>query len=447
MISYLPTLYPDELVYSWFCRYYVHTGFPNHKAALNEILFARCNNPSKEFVGHLNPSMQAAITERISFRDLLLEHTMFGQYGRFIPLEKKEKALYRLEHDFCDVHHLFTVLPRSAADQFLKYCPLCVKEERLHYGEAYWHRKHQLRSISVCHKHGCYLEHSTVTAKSEQTFTFSPAEYYVNEARPRICENQSLLQYTAFATAVFDSPVSLDVEIPFRAALFAAMKKRGYVKPSERSRYTLRFSEELSAFYQAMGMENTATMSQIQKVLLGTGTEFSVVCQIAYFLGIDADDLLKPDITEQELEQEQRSHFVRDREVPDWTRYDAEMALMLERFLKAVYDGTDSDIGRPERVSERLIYRRLKLPGHRLENMPKCREILRQYEESYEENWARRIIWAYRKLRKENAEKEIYWSDIRVLSGVKKKNIEKVMPYMEKLCDFETIRAIKEIVK
>lgn len=54
MIAYLPDIYPDELVYSWFCRYYVHSGCLTYKTALQELLYNRCNNPSKEFLGHLN---------------------------------------------------------------------------------------------------------------------------------------------------------------------------------------------------------------------------------------------------------------------------------------------------------------------------------------------------------------------------------------------------------
>ena len=34
MIAYFPAIYPDELVYSWFCRYYVHSGCLSHKMAL-----------------------------------------------------------------------------------------------------------------------------------------------------------------------------------------------------------------------------------------------------------------------------------------------------------------------------------------------------------------------------------------------------------------------------
>ena len=92
MISYLPEIYPDELVYSWFCRYYVHSGCLTHKMALDDILYKRCNNPSKEFLGHLNPDMQKKIQEILPIETLILQHTMFPQYARFIPLEDKKKA-------------------------------------------------------------------------------------------------------------------------------------------------------------------------------------------------------------------------------------------------------------------------------------------------------------------------------------------------------------------
>ena len=76
MISYLPEIYRDELVYSWFCRYYVHSGCLTHKKALDDILYKRCNNPSKEFLGHLNPEMQKQIQEIIP-----LEHDMYKKIG------------------------------------------------------------------------------------------------------------------------------------------------------------------------------------------------------------------------------------------------------------------------------------------------------------------------------------------------------------------------------
>ena len=82
-----------------------------------------------------------------------------------------------------------------------------------------------------------------------------------------------------------------------------------------------------------------------------------------------------------------------------------------------------------------MAYREFGLDKHRLKNMPKCREILEKYSESYEEFWARRIVWAYSKLKEERKDRPLYWTDIRQMSGVKKKNIETVIPFIEKYVD------------
>ena len=155
MITYIPKIYPDELVYSFFCRYYVHSGCVSHKAALSDIFCKRSDNPSKEFIGHLNADAQKQIEKCYPIKDLILEHTMFPQYARFISLPQKEKAMYHFEFDFCDAHHLFAILPRTDADGFLRYCPLCVGEDRQKYGETYWHRTHQIRNMQICSKHKC----------------------------------------------------------------------------------------------------------------------------------------------------------------------------------------------------------------------------------------------------------------------------------------------------
>ncbi len=109
---------------------------------------------------------------------------------------------------------------------------------------------------------------------------------------------------------------------------------------------------------------------------------------------------------------------------------DAETAPILEEIARSVYDGTANENGRPERVLERLVYREMKLLGHQLENLPKCKAIFERYAEPYPESWARKIIWAYRKL-KEVGE-PFYWSDIRRISGVKKKHFPAIMPYLKK---------------
>ena len=82
--------------------------------------------------------------------------------------------------------------------------------------------------------------------------------------------------------------------------------------------------------------------------------------------------------------------------------------------------------------------------GHQLENMPRCQAIFEQYTESYPESWARKIIWAYQKLQCKGV--PFYWSDIRVLSGVKKKNFQETIPYLAKHTDADTVSHIVALV-
>lgn len=135
---------------------------------------------------------------------------------------------------------------------------------------------------------------------------------------------------------------------------------------------------------------------------------------------------------------------MKDAVAVDWELLDRETAPVLEGFVRGVYDGTGNENGRPERVSEKLVYREIGLPSHRLENMPRCKEILERYAESYPESWARKVIWDYRKLKEEG--KPFYWTDIRKMAGAKKKNMEEVVPYLREYADDESIEGIMELI-
>lgn len=445
MIAYMPTIYPDELVYSWFCRYYVHSGFFSHKTALQEFYCKKSDYISKEFIGNLNNEAMEQIDEIYSLDKLVLDHTMYPQYGRFIPLAEKKEALYRLGHDSCDVHYLFPVLPRNDGERYLRFCPLCVKEDRETYGEAYWHRKHQIRNMCICTRHKSRLVESNVLAKSEQSFTFCPAENYIYDREAEFESDSSASRYMEYLVSVFDSVMDLDNDIPISSILYDGMSRTKYLKPSGRSRYTKMLADDMGAFYGSMGICSVASVYQIQRVLLENLYDFSVVCQIAFYLGMRAEELTASALTKEQIQQEQDSHYMRNTVPVDWDLLDRETAPVLEKVVRAVYDGTASETGRPERVSEKLVYREMNLLGHQLENMPRCKAVFEKYTESYPESWARKIIWAYRKLEEEG--KDFCWTDIRKIAGVKKKKLPEIVPCLIKYVDVDMINQIIKLIE
>lgn len=448
MIAYFPKIYPDELVYSWFCRYYVHSGCLTNRMALQELLYKKCNNLSKEFLGHLNPEVEAKIKNKYDIETIILEHTMFPQYARFLPVPEKKKALYQLSHGFCDTNNLFSISPRKEGERNLKFCPLCVEEDRQRYGETYWHRKHQIRNMSICTKHKCRLEESNVIAKSEHTYTFCPAEGYVTNKKAILVDDNSLIiSFAKYIEAIFEAEIDFNTEISINSILYDGMSRSKYLKSSGKSRYTKMLAEDMKKYYEKIGFYSIASIYQIQRVLLGKQFDFSVVCQIAFFLGMKVEELIAPSLTEEIVEQERNSHYMTEKVSINWQEYDDELSAILEKFVNDIYNGTVNEIGRPEKVSERAIYRELELSKYRLESMPKCQAIFEKYIESYPEHYARRILWAYQKLKEDKKERSFYWSDIRKLAGVKKKNFKAAIPYLEKYIDEATKKEIIDLVK
>lgn len=445
MIGFLPDIYPDELVYSWFSRYYVYTGYPNNRMALEDILYNRHCNPSKEFIGHLNPDMEQTIKRVYPIEELVLEHTMFPQYARFIDLAKKKEALYRLEHDFCDAHLLFSILPRSEEDKYLKYCPLCAAEDREKYGEAYWHRRHQIRNMHVCVRHKCRLINSQVTAKSEQTFTLDPAEIVVPDVTTESVMDSAELEFAAYMEQVFVSPMDLENETAVGMVLYQGLKEKNYISSTGKTRNTKQLADDMQIYYNRAGLNGIASMYQIQRTLLGSRSDFGIVCQIAFFLQIPIGNLVAPSLSKEQIRNVCPSQ--RKDAPEDWEVYDKEMLPVIEQAAESIYNGSANQHGRPGKVTERLLYKASGLLPHRLENMPRCREVLEKYKESYGETWARRLIWAYNVCMDENGREHVFWSDIRKRSGVKKEKADQAIPHLEKYADTETADAIKKLLE
>ena len=71
--------------------------------------------------------------------------------------------------------------------------------------------------------------------------------------------------------------------------------------------------------------------------------------------------------------------------------------------------------------------------------------VYERYAESYEESWARKLVWAYEVLK--NEEKSICWSNIRKLAGVKKEKIKEVLVYLDKYGNGDTVNELLKTVK
>ena len=93
MIAFMPKIYEDELCYSYFARYYCHSGYSAYGYALDDLFGKRTIHFSAEFInGTFQEDARKIITDMIPMEKLILNHTMFP-IVRFMEHQRMQKAL------------------------------------------------------------------------------------------------------------------------------------------------------------------------------------------------------------------------------------------------------------------------------------------------------------------------------------------------------------------
>ena len=132
----MPALYEDELIYSWFARYFAHM-YPSYISALEDLMENRNTRADFGFINHLDAGAREIITKIIPMEELIMGHTMFPSY-RFVGHGRLSNALESMANTEEDVHRLLPVSKNRTNGQvhYINYCPLCATEARETYGEA-----------------------------------------------------------------------------------------------------------------------------------------------------------------------------------------------------------------------------------------------------------------------------------------------------------------------
>lgn len=486
MICYFPEIYEDELLYSWFCRYYAHSGYPYYINALEDLLVNRTDKINIEFSGQLNKEARQVISNMYLMENLVLHHTMFPQYAQFADSSRKKEALQSISMGAGDIRRLLT-LPTNKTARYVQYCPLCAREDREIYGEAYWHRTHNIRGIRICAKHRCKLKNTDIEISASKSPRLHIAEniipYEENCGEIEFVEDKKEIEFTEYLLEVFQSEMQMENNVQIGKFLESKLEGTKYLPITGRQKYISLLFDEVREFYKDMPEYGIIKPYQMQKIFTGYYTDFYSVCQLGYFLNVPVSELINPKLPEvsqtelfkQEVarlrEQGLGCHRIakivgsspttalrinREKEKADhdysvrkgakraeWGEMDKEMLPIVKQKVQEVYSGNG---GRPRRVAESTIARNLGLPERRFDYLPKCMKIIQKYKEDYEYYWARECVWAYKKLREEIGTEAIGIGKMMKLTNLRKKNIEACVPYLELYADSDIAEAIRVLV-
>ena len=481
MIAPFPDFYPDELVYSVLARYYTQSGYMRYTFAAEDLFQAKTVRPDPDFVNLYTSYTLEMLTRKMSMEDVILKHTMFPYYGRFLNKERRKQAFQALVSMQGNYHNLLPMQKsKDGRKRHLRYCPICVKEDREQFGETYWHRIHQMIGIEVCPKHGCHLVDAVCVTVGKSSPDLKSAEESMHGSRHEILKTKESLDenLARYMSAVFESKVDLENEISVGKFLHSRLEGTPYCSLRGEQRNIGKLHQDFSEYYKELSSNYFTELWQIQKVFTNDRMNFNEICMLAMFLEIPVEELVNmrlPEKASQERFDEEiyrlheqglkypeiaeklgasydvvkaigeRRYGTYHREprqsqkvgskAYDWKKIDKDTLPKVQEVIqKSLGDG----IERPQKITIYAIERALNLPSKRIAlYLPMCKAEIEKYRESQEEYWAREIQWAIEKLKRDG--KAVHWKNIRILINIKKKDFFACGIYLEESKEYQSI--------
>lgn len=289
-IAYLPKIYPDELIYSWVCRYYCHNGFLNSKDALKDIL--RTNGRlTFEFSGQFNTETGALLNKFFGdCRTFYLEHTLFAYYTRFYDNQSRLGWLNGIATGRRAAVFL-NLLELDKSYRYLQYCPQCAIDDRCHRGEAYYHREHQIPGMICCIRHSCLLRQTRIKIHQKKDVDLVPAEQIIPVDEIAVPTIGLALDYSRYLVGVLKAPLSTD-SVPVGKFLRNRIDSKFFI-PLEHSLNLMAIAEEMLELFKPLGLINLPYY-YLGYVIKGYSHDPRIIIMLAYYLKISVAELCSP---------------------------------------------------------------------------------------------------------------------------------------------------------
>lgn len=487
MIAYFPTAYPDELLYSQLARYYTKSGYMAYTFAAEELFALKTIRPDMEFVNCYTPAAVQAITRNIPMEKVVVKHTMFPYYGRFLPEERRSRAFQALVFMAGNFHNLLPLLKsKNGKARYLRYCPLCAAHDREKYGETYWHTIHQIIGIPVCPVHGCYLVNSSVIISGKAAPSLMTAEGILPLSKSCVFSDNKLeCDVAIYMAQVFQADIDLESEVTIGEYLHSRMENTPYRSVRGKQRNIALFHSHFIKFYKDLPNNWFTQLWQIQKVLTDDRVIFFEICLMAMFLNITPNELVHMELPEKTQEQlfdeevyrlheqglkypdiakalnapyatvkaigEGRYGTYHKRPKPplksgakpkEWNQIDKNtLPLVKEAINQLQGDG----ITRPKKVTAFAVERALHFSSKKISlHLPKCLAEIQRYEESQEQYWAREVAWAARRVEESGA--ALTWRKVRDLTNIRRRDFDNCLLYIPDYADSELAEKILHLL-
>lgn len=169
-LSIFPAPLPDEPIYSLVARYHDMLMYRTYRDTIRDLFGCESVAANVEL-----PSRLEAFTERLPWdslnvRNFIEQHTAAAYYAFIMPLDQRKRLIRALSGSShpSPPAVIGGMARKVRPPRHLRFCSICVENDRKQYGNAYWHRVHQLPGVIVCPEHGCVLQKSNISNRSQR---------------------------------------------------------------------------------------------------------------------------------------------------------------------------------------------------------------------------------------------------------------------------------------
>lgn len=177
-MNHFPTPYPDELLYSVLARYHVRSGNMSPKMTLYELFGTNTITAVVDMPSDIDSLVcRLPKQKRLTADELIMNNTLFPYYTAFIPEIRTSAIAASMKGNGGGKIHTMAGIMASkiAVPKYLRFCPECNAEDKIKYGEYYWHRLHQMPGVMLCPIHNALIQNSLVNLDLQNRHEFIAA--------------------------------------------------------------------------------------------------------------------------------------------------------------------------------------------------------------------------------------------------------------------------------
>lgn len=481
MIAFFPKLYPGELLYSAFARYFDKSGYGIYRAAAEDVFQNRLANPDILFLNPITDSLKSILLKQKPWEDIIKRHTMYPYYGRFLPPQRRRRAFRSLiEMDFNHKDALQMPKDGKSGERYLCYCPLCCKRDREVYGETYWHRLHQMHDIRICPDHGCFLVASEIPVRSKKSPGLYSAECSIKSIEAQMSNDVIEQKLSSYIAELFRQEVA-DADVLFHHFLHERIAGTKYTSPRGEQKNVSLFFHDFMDYYRNFEDNPIRELWQFKKTVDGKRCSTKEIAMVAMFIGVTPKELARMEMPEElhrdafdrqiralrnqglkypqiaeitgasydycksigggRLKKYNKGRGINKGGIKsmDWDKYDRELLPKVKDAIKYIRN----ENGRPGRVTFSSVARYIGISEKRYPNLRLCRKEVEKNYETWEHYWAREMVFFYQRIRMEG--KSVTAPLIMKKTNTKKHNLIRGIPYLDLYTDAETAAAIQEL--